>query len=268
MESNKRPLAVVTGASSGIGYELAKQFAHNGFDLFITAEDPGITTAAEKLRRMGGAVDVYQADLTIEESVQNLYEAITGICPRIDAIALNAGVGVGGPFKETNLQEELNMIRLNVMAPVHLAKLVLPGMLAQGSGRMLFTASIASTMPAPFEAVYGATKAFLLSFSEALRSELKDTNVTVTALMPGPTETNFFHRAGLDDTRVGVSEKDDPAIVAKDGFEAMMAGEAHVIGGGLKSKAMGLMNEIMPEQAKAAMHKRLAEPGSAHKSRH
>jgi short-subunit dehydrogenase len=183
----------------------------------------------------------------------------------VDAIAINAGVGVGGDFARTTaLEDELNLIALNVTSSVHLAKRVVREMVARKQGRILFTASIAGTMPAPFEAVYGASKAFLLSFSEALRNELKDTGVTVTALMPGATETNFFHRAGMDDTKVGASEKDSAAEVARDGFKALMAGEDKVIAGAFKNKLEGgLGARILPETVKAEIHRKMAEPGSA-----
>ncbi len=239
--STGKLFAVVTGASSGIGYELAKQFAQNGFDLLITAEDQGIETAASEIGGNGAAVEAVRLDLTQRKEVEKLYRTIQSKGRPVDAIAINAGVGVGGDFaRQTELEDELNLIALNVTSSVHLAKLIVRDMVARKQGRVLFTASIAGTMPAPFEAVYGASKAFLLSFSEALRNELKDTGVTVTALMPGATETNFFHRANMDDTKVGASEKDDPAEVAKDGFEALMAGDDKVIAGSFKNKLQGL----------------------------
>lgn len=157
------------------------------------------------------------------------------------------------------------MISVNCIAVVHLAKQLLPAMVERGQGRVLITSSIAATMPAPFEAVYGATKAFDLSFSEALRNELKDTGVTVTAVQPGPTETNFFHRAGLDDTKVGQSEKDDPAQVAQQAYDAMMAGKDKVYAGSLKTRMQGVMTEVMPEAAKAQQHRKMVEPGSGTK---
>lgn len=260
-----RPLAVVTGASSGIGYELAGQFAQNGFDLLITAEDDGIIEAATRLGNCGTLVDHVQADLSSFGGVELLWEEIRHMGRPVEAVAINAGVGVGGPFDETELEREIKMIELNVVSAVHLAKHVVRGMLGQGHGRILITSSIAATVPAPFEAVYGATKAFLLSFSDALRNELKDRGITVTALMPGPTETNFFHRAGLDDTRIGQLKKDDPADVARAGFEALMAGEAHVLGSSLKTKMIGALSEILPEAVKAEMHRHLSEPGSGKK---
>jgi short-subunit dehydrogenase len=149
-----------------------------------------------------------------------------------------------------------------VTSQVHLARRVLPDMVARGSGRVLFTSSIAATQPGPFEAVYNASKAFLFSFAEALRTELKDTGVTVSALLPGPTETEFFERAGIEDTRLGQSTKDDPAEVARDGFEALMSGKDHVVAGSLKNKLMTAAAKITPERGKAAAHARLSEPGS------
>lgn len=264
--SSTRPLAVVTGASSGIGYELAKQFAEHGFDLLITAEDDGIATANGTLATLGKRVQRVQADLATYDGVETLYAAIKAQGRPVDAIAINAGVGVGGDFaRETDLQDELNLINLNVVSTVHLAKRIIPDMLARGSGKILFTSSIAALMPGPFEAVYAASKSFVQSFAEALRNELKDTGVTVTALQPGPTETNFFHRADMDDTKVGSSKKDDPAEVARQGFEALMAGKDHVIAGSLKTKAQAAVTHVLPATANAEQHRKLAEPGSGDK---
>jgi len=264
--SSTRPFAVVTGASSGIGYELAKQFAQNGFDLLVTATGPNINEAAQALERLGANVETVQADLASYEGVETLYSVIKSTGHPVDAIAINAGVGVGGDFaRKTDLNDELNLINLNVVAPVHLAKRVVKDMVARGSGRILFTSSIAALMPGPFEAVYAASKAFLQSFSEALRNELQDTGVSVTALQPGPTDTNFFHRADMDDTKAGANKKDDPAEVAKQGFEALMAGDDHIIAGSLKNKVQGTMSKVLPETAKAAQHRKLTEPGSADK---
>ena len=262
--SMTRPLAVVTGASSGIGYELAKQFAHHGFDLVIAAEDPGINMAARDLAELGGQIEPVQVDLATYDGVETLYQAIKATGRPVEAIAINAGVGVGGEFaRETDLRDELKLIHLNVVSSVHLAKRVVQDMVARGHGRMLFTSSIAALMPGPFEAVYAASKAFVQSFAEALRNELKDTGVTVTALQPGPTETNFFHRADMDDTRVGASSKDDPAQVAQQGFDALMAGKDHVIAGSITTKLQAAMTNVLPATANAEQHRKLAEPGSA-----
>ncbi len=260
MDSTK-PFAVVTGASSGIGLELAKEFARNGFDLLLTAEpDDRLPAAALEIEALGASVRTVGADLVHKEGVHTLYEAIKATGQPVDAIAINAGVGVGGDFRETDLDAEINMIELNCVSTVHLAKHMAQDMTARGSGRILFTASIASLMPAPFEAVYGATKAFVFSFSEALRNELKDTGVSVTALMPGVTETDFFHRAGMDETPVGQNKKDDPAAVARDGFKALMAGKDKVIAGSLKTKVMGLGSELMKPTASAEVHRKMSEP--------
>jgi len=254
----------VTGASSGIGYELAKQFAQNGFDLLITATGANIDEAAQAFKALGAKVEVVQADLATYDGVEMLYKAITSTGHPVDAIAINAGVGVGGDFtRETNLNDELNLINLNVVSSVHLAKRVIKEMVERGKGRILFTSSIAALMPGPFEAVYAASKAFIQSFAEALRNELKDTGVTVTALQPGPTDTNFFHRAGMDDTKAGADTKDDPAKVAKQGFDALMAGDDHIIAGSFKNKVQGKVSKVLPEPAKAAQHRKLSEPGSA-----
>ncbi len=261
--SSTRPFAAVTGASSGIGLELAKQFARNGFDLLIAAEDPGIVTASEQLTTAGSTVRHLQVDLSTPDGVEKLYAEILAYGRPLDAIAINAGIGSGGEFSDTDLKAELQLVDLNCRSTVHLAKRIIPAMKARSAGRILFTSSIASLMPDPFEAVYGASKAFVQSFSQALANELKDSGVTVTALMPGPTDTNFFHRAGMDDTNVGSSEKDDAELVAKQGFEAMMAGKDHVVAGSLKTKVQAAVIKAVPEPAKAAFHRSMAEPGSA-----
>ncbi|MBO3458630.1 SDR family NAD(P)-dependent oxidoreductase [Aetokthonos hydrillicola Thurmond2011] len=262
-QSLTRPLAVVTGASSGIGYELAKQFAENGFDLVVTSTGSSINEAVPTFEKLGAKVETVQADLTTYDGVETLYNQIQATNRPVDAIAINAGVGVGGKFSETDLQDELNLINLNVVSSVHLAKRVLKDMVARNKGKILFSSSIAAILPGPFEAVYAASKAFIHSFAEAIRNELKDTGVTVTALMPGPTDTNFFHRAGMDDTKVGAEKKDDPAIVAKQGFEALMADKDDVVAGSLKTKVIGNISKVLPDTVKAEQHRKLAEPGSA-----
>jgi uncharacterized protein len=264
--TTERQFAVVTGASSGIGFELAKQFAQHGYDLVVAAEDHGIEQAAADLRRDGGTqVTPVQADLATYQGVERLYAAVLEADRPVDALVLNAGRGAGGDFvRQTDLKDELNIIDLNVTSTVHLAKRVLPDMVARGAGRVLFTSSIASQMPGTYQAVYNASKAFVQSFAEALRNELKDTGITVTALVPGPTDTNFFHRAGMDDTKVGASEnKDDPAVVAKEGFEALMKGDDKVVAGSFKNKVQATAARVLPDTRKAEMHRKMAEPGSA-----
>src|SRR3954452_4804591 len=259
----KRPLALVTAWSSGIGLELARVFAQNGFDLIIAAESEGVHTAATDLRSEGGDVQPVQADLATEVGVQTLYDRVRLSGRPVDSAAINAGVGVGGRFHETPLEDHLNLISLNITGAVHLAGLLLPEMVQRRHGRILFTSSIAAAMPGPYESTYAASKAFLYSFSLALRNELKDDGVTVTALMPGPTETNFFERADLTDSMVGRAKKDDPAEVARDGYEALMSGEDHVVAGSFKNKAQVAAATVLPDTAAAAMHGSMAKPRSS-----
>jgi uncharacterized protein len=263
MESNHRLFAVVTGASSGIGYELARVFANNGYDLLLNSSSEKLQEIASDFGT-GTDVQLVQADLSEYEGVRKLWNAIEATGRPIDAIAINAGIGVGGRFAETDLEEELKLVALNVTSVVHLAKLAVRHMLPRKAGRILITSSIAGTMPAPLEAVYGASKAFDLSLSKSLRHELKDTGITVTALQPGPTDTNFFHRAGMDDTQVGSEGKftNDPAEVAQQGFDAMMAGEDHIYASSMKTKMQGELGKFIPESVKASQHEKMSEPKS------
>jgi uncharacterized protein len=264
VETLTRPLAVVTGASSGIGYELAKQFAKNGFDLLVTATGSSIDEAAQACQQLGAKVETVTADLATYDGVEQLYDRIKSIGRPVEAIAINAGVGAGGEFAQTDLAAELNLIELNVASTVHLAKRVVNDMVARGGGKILFTSSIVSQMPSPFQAVYAASKAFVHSFAEAIRNELKDTGVTVTALMPGATDTNFFDRAGLEDTKVGAAKKDDPAEVAKQGFEALMDGKDSILAASLKTKVQGAIGSMLPDSVAAEQNRKQNEPGSAH----
>jgi uncharacterized protein len=264
---SKRTLAVVTGASSGIGLELARQCVEHGYDVIVCAED-------EAIERVGlglGAgtqvvIESIRADLSTYDGVEQLAEAVARAGRPVDALLLNAGVGVSGRFLETNLADELRMIQLSCSSIIHLAKRLLPAMVARGEGKVLVTASVASTAPAPYLTVYGATKAFAYSFAEAIRVELADSGVTVTALQPGATDTDFFHRAHMEDTKVGQGEKDDPADVAKQGFQAMLAGKASVVAASAKSKLIGVANELLPETVKAKQQAKMNEPGSGRKS--
>jgi uncharacterized protein len=260
MESAQKRFAVVTGASSGIGFELARLLSEDGFELIVAAEDDDIVTAAREL----GEADAVQVDLSTEDGVRELHRRLEATGRPVDALVLNAGIGAGGAFvDDTDLADELRLIDLNVRSTVHLAKLVLPRMVERGEGRVLITSSIASTMPGSFQAVYNASKSFVQSFGLALREELKDTGVTVTSLMPGPTDTEFFERADMLDTKVGAGDKDDPAKVARDGFEAMMAGKERVVSASLSTKLQGRGSRFIPDRVKARMHRRMAEPGSA-----
>jgi short-subunit dehydrogenase len=256
-----RKFAVITGASSGIGFELAKQCLDHDMDILICAEDHGIATKAQELTELGkGSVEQVRADLSTYEGVEQLYAQIQARGRTVDALLLNAGVGVGGAFVDTALVDELSMIALNCNHTVHLAKRIVPAMVAAGSGRILMTGSVVSTSPNPYQAIYAATKAFIMSFGEALRVELADTGVTVTVLQPGATDTHFFERADLMNTKVGQAKKDDPALVAKQGFAAMMDGKDSVLGGSFKSRMEGLMNELLPETFKAKQAAKTTKP--------
>jgi short-subunit dehydrogenase len=255
-------LAVVTGASTGIGLELARQCAKNKFDLLIAANEREIESAAEELRREGGAVETVQADLATLEGVDQLYGKIGG--RRVAALLANAGRGLGKGFLDQDFRDARYVIDTNVTGTVYLIHKVGRAMRAQGEGRILITGSIAGFMPGSYQAIYNGTKAFLDSFSYALREELKDTGVTVTCLMPGATETEFFRRADMLDTKVGTADKDDPADVAKNGFEAMMKGEGGVVSG-WQNKLQASAAHVMPAERLAKKHSDMAAPGTAQK---
>ncbi|MCB8820225.1 SDR family NAD(P)-dependent oxidoreductase [Microvirga rosea] len=259
-----RPLAIVTGASTGIGYELAKCCAENGFDLVIAADESRIRNAADDLRKLGAHVEAVEADLSTIEGVDKLYDATTALNRPVDALLANAGRGLGKGFFDQDFNEVRHVIDTNVTGTLYLIQKVGRDMRARNTGRILITGSIAGFMPGSFQAAYNGSKAFLDSFSFALRNELKDTNITVTCLMPGATETEFFERADMMDTRVGQSSKDDPADVAKTGFKAMMKGEGDVVTG-LKNKIQTAIASVTPAGILAEQHRKMAEPGSGQK---
>ena len=260
MSDSQRKLAVVTGASTGIGLELARECAKNDFDLIIAANEAQIESAAEDLRRDGGTVDVVQADLATTEGVDELYGKING--RPVAALLANAGRGLGKGFLDQGFDEARYVVDTNVTGTIYLIHKVGRGMRAQGEGRILITGSIAGFLPGSFQAVYNGTKAFIDSFSFALRNELKDSGVTVSCLMPGATDTEFFARADMLDTRIGSGSKDDPAEVAKLGFEVMMKGEGDVVAG-LKNKLQVAAAHVTPDTVLAEAHRRQAEPGTA-----
>jgi short-subunit dehydrogenase len=263
MAQAARKLAVVTGASTGIGLELARECAKNGFDLVIAADETEIQAAADMLRREGGKVDAVEADLATIEGVDKLYGALNG--QPVDALLANAGRGLGKGFLDQDFEAARHVIDTNITGTVYLLQKIGRDMRARKSGRILITGSIAGFMPGTFQAVYNGSKAFLDSFSFALRAELKDTGVTVTCLMPGATETDFFERADMLDTKVGTAKKDDPADVAKTGFKAMMDGKGDVVSG-WQNKLQSAIALITPSGVLAEKHRDMAEPGSARKN--
>jgi len=257
-------LALVTGASSGIGLSLAKELASRGYDLVVCSAGERLASATEQLQKLEAHVTEIQADLATREGVDALWDAIEGGARPLDIACINAGVGVGGNFWDTNLDDELNMIELNCVGTVHLAKHIVRHMKTRDEGKILFTASIAGEMVAPREAVYAATKAFVLSFAHSVRYELRDTGITVTALQPGPTDTDFFHRAGMDDTSVGQKGKKEsqPDDVAHQDIEALLSGKDHVYSASLTTKIEGMLANAVPGSMKGAMHEKMAKPNS------
>ncbi|MFI6104690.1 SDR family NAD(P)-dependent oxidoreductase [Streptomyces sp. NPDC051310] len=256
-----KPLAVVTGASSGIGRALAMEFAAHGFDLVVCAEDAGLAAAAGELRGRGADVLAVRADLAVYDGVEQLYAAVLATRRPVAAAALNAGVGTGGAFLDVALADHARVVDLNISSTVHLAHRLLRDMVDADEGRLLITSSVAAMAPGPFQSVYNASKSFLQSFAQALREELKDTGVTVTALMPGITDTAFFHRAGMDDTRLGrLPHKDDPARVARDAVEALLRGRGRIVAGSRWTKALGAATKVAPDRVKAAGQRYLSEP--------
>jgi len=260
MSSGQRPLAIVTGASTGIGYELAKCCAREGFDLLVAADEPAIQSAAEDFRKLGAAVDTVQADLSTTEGVNALYAAAKG--RPVDALLANAGRGLGHGFLDQDWEQARKVVDTNVTGTIYLLQKVGRDMRARKQGRILITGSIAGFLPGTYQAVYNATKSFLDSFSFALRHELQDQGITVTCLMPGATETEFFERADMMDTKVGTAKKDDAATVAETGFKAMMKGEGDVVTG-WRNKLQTAIASVTPAGILAEMHRGQAEPGSA-----
>jgi len=257
MDENRRQFAIVTGASSGIGYELARECAEHGYDLLIAADEPQIQESARQLRGYGAAVDALQVDLRDEAGVSKLCDAIGN--RQVDALLANAGRGLGRAFLDQEPADWIRVIETNITGTLLLIQKVAKDMQYAGSGKILITGSIAGFMPGTYQAVYNGSKAFLDSFSFALRHELKDRGVSVTCLMPGATETEFFERADMMDTKIGQQKKDDPGTVAKQGFEAMMKGEGEVITG-WHNKLRAAIAHVMPADTLAEMHRGMAEP--------
>lgn len=254
-----RPLALVTGASSGIGLELARECARNGFDLLLAADDPDLDAAARELGQYGGSVETVLVDLSTTEGVDELLASASR--RPVDALLANAGHGLGKAFLDQEFDDLRHVIDTNVTGTLYLIHKVGREMRGRGNGRILITGSIAGFMPGTYQAVYNASKAFIDMFAYALRAELQQYGVTVTCLMPGPTETDFFERAELTDTKVGQSRKDDPADVARTGFKAMMDGDAGVVSG-WQNKLQVALARIMPETMVARQHAKAAAPGS------
>jgi short-subunit dehydrogenase len=258
-----RPLAVVTGASSGIGRELALLCAQNHHDLVIAADEGPLEEVARELRTLGAQVDVVKADLATLAGVDQLTATIGG--RPVAALLANAGHGLGHAFLDQDFSAARHVIDTNITGTLDLLHRVGRDMRRRNAGRILVTGSIAGLMPGAFQAVYNGTKAFIDSFCYALRNELKDSGVTVTCLMPGATDTHFFERADLTDTKVGTAKKADPADVARAGFEAMMDGDSDVVAG-WKNKLQAILANVTPAEMLAQQHRKMAEPGSGRRA--
>jgi short-subunit dehydrogenase len=255
---SSRKLAIVTGASSGIGLEIAKLAAQDGYDLIVAADTPFVE-AGPALKNLGANVDQIEGDLATQNGLDQLFSRI-GERP-VDVLVANAGHGLGHAFLDQGPDEWQHVINTNITGTLLLIQPIVRRMVERGEGKVLITGSIAGHMAGTFQAVYNGSKAFVDSFAAALNEELRDTGVTVTCLKPGATETNFFHRAELDDTKVGQAKKDDPADVAKAGWEAMKSGDPAVIYG-LKNKMQVATSGILTDAETAKLHRAQAEPGS------
>jgi short-subunit dehydrogenase len=255
-------VALVTGASTGIGYELAAGLAERGYDLVVVADEPRIETAAAELGAGGRTVTPVQADLTQPSGVERVFQVAVQEGP-VEVACLNAGIGVSGPFHATDLDQHLAVVDLNVRSVVHLSRLLLDEMVPRGRGRLLFTASIAGKAPGPYQATYDASKAFVHLFAEAIRHELVDSGVTVTSLLPGATETEFFDRADMRDTRLGAMEgKDAAADVARDGLDALFAGKHMVVAGSTRNLVQSVVSTLVPDRISAKLMSTFTKPGS------
>lgn len=258
--STDRPLAVVTGGSSGIGLELAKQFAENGYDVAISGQSERVHASADTLRELGVEAYPFQHDASTYDGVESFWTFVTGLGRPVEAAALNVGIGLGGAFVDNDLADDLRVIAINITGTVHLAKRVVQHMVPNGRGRILVVTSLSATLPTPYETVYGPSKAFGFSFAESLREELRDTGVTVTALLPGATDSDFHANAGMGATVIGSGKKNDKTLVARQGFEALMADVDHVVGGDEATQQEAIANRTTPEHVKAARMARLTRP--------
>jgi uncharacterized protein len=261
--SGSRPLGIVTGASSGIGRELALLAAREGFDLIVAADTP-LHDVCSELTALGAEVTAVETDLSTPEGCDAVYAAVGD--RKVSALLANAGHGLGHAFLEQGFADVQHVIDTNITGTIYLIQKIGRQMVSAGDGKILITGSIAGYIPGTFAAVYNGTKAFIDSFAQALRNELKDTGVSVTCLMPGVTDTEFFERAELMDTKVGTqANKADPAEVAKAGFEAMMKRESDVVAG-FKNKVQVAVAGVTPNEVLAEQHRKQAEPGSARKN--
>lgn len=252
-----RPLALVTGGSSGIGLELALQFARNGYDVAISGSSAQVFDAARTIEAQGAAAYPHRADASEGEGVESFWQFVLALGRKVEIAALNVGIGLGGAFVDTDLKDDLRVIAINITGTVHMAKNVARHMVANGEGRILITSSVSATMPTPYETVYGPSKAFGFMFAESLREELREKNVSVTAFLPGTTNSRFHKNAGMGTSAIDQGPKNDKTVVARQAFEALMNNDDHVVGGDEATRQMVRDNRVTPEPDKAARHARL-----------
>ncbi|HEX8382145.1 MAG TPA: SDR family NAD(P)-dependent oxidoreductase [Sphingomonas sp.] len=254
--------AIITGASTGIGFELATLAAKNGYDILVVADEPLIDAAAADFKQFGTQVSSVMADLSTIQGVDQLLDAANG--RRVDLLCANAGHGLGHAFLDQPVKDWRHVVDTNIVGTAYLLQRVLKDMVARDDGKVLVTGSIAGYIPGAFQAVYNGTKAFVDSFVAAIQNEIKESKgVTITNLMPGPVETEFFARGDMLDTSVGANpNKSDPADVAKDGWDALMAGKASIVSG-WKNKIQAATANVTPNAVLAEQHRKMAEPGSA-----
>lgn len=259
------PLALITGASSGIGFHLAEQLAGRGYDLVGVGASDRIAGLGDRIP--GVEVTPVQADLATADGVDQLWREVESLGRPLDVACLNAGRSLGGAFLDTDLDDELAMLALNVTGQVRLAKQIVRQMAARRAGHILITTSCSALTPTPYESIYGPTRSFMLSFAEGLREELKEYGVGVTALLPGATATDFHQTAGMGDTKFGSNDwKNDPALVARQGLDALFAGLDHVVGGDQATKDDAARNRTLsdPEKAAAFAEASRPSPSGAH----
>lgn len=259
----ERKFALVTGGSAGIGLEIARLLAQDDYDLLLIGASGRVSGAAETLAQYGTQVTALQADLSSEPGNQAVLDAVKQHGKPVDVAVLNAGIAIGGAFVEQPLERHLQLLALNITSPVRLAYGLLPDMIARGGGKFLFVSSLSATTPTPYESVYGPSKAFLSSFANSIREELKDQGIQITTLHPGATATEFHARAGMQTTAFGDNSwKNSPELVAKQGYEALLAGKTNVVGGDEATQQAWFDNRSMDEEEKARIHAQRAMPNS------
>ncbi|MDL5156219.1 SDR family NAD(P)-dependent oxidoreductase [Actinomycetospora termitidis] len=267
MSTATRPLALITGGSSGIGFELAAQLADRGYDVAISGQSERVHDSAKKLEEYGVEAYPYQADASTYDGVESFWKFVAELDRPLNVACLNVGIGVGGRFLDTDLDDELRMISINCSGTVHMAKRVVRAMHAQGADwgerRIMIVSSVSATTPTPYEPAYGATKAFGFNFAESIREELREEGIVVTALLPGATDSDFHANAGMGNTRFGDNSwKNDRTEVARQGIEALLAGDDHVVGGDEATKQQVVDHRSMSEPEKAARQGAAARPTS------